>query len=817
MNFLARPINGTLGSAIAISNGAGEEHRLAIFADASIEDLAPIDEHRCVLISRKRGVAVVDLSSREVVKRGRLPWPADRIAVAKDGARALAYHCNPGLLAFIDLASLASIAEFNLIQLREDGAFDLINRDHEALREAKTPWQSIPYSDGPLRIEVAADDMWLRYAAEAPTGLRRMHFTRSAGAVFRADGRVVIPFEFRVNGPTWVTDKVHARPITESAHVFSVGVAVIDEAAVQAEMRVIRQRSEASVYTRFPIRSISPDGTRAILQSFDPLVQPTASEGPAFGGMLRKFFGRGPGGQLAFGLEQWNIERAPKLETAFAIRSLDGDTLLPTNTQRFSDAELGEARREIDRVFPGIEAGFHDRRNAWLSSRAKHEADTYFDPLETRQAPVFIPAFDRSHYPPLFAELARRLVELHPKPFSEIPWDRIGDRESRLMGTLLRGWSEHSDHAAASMVWVGSDRFVTFSCDGKVLEVSASGGIGHIYQLVDPEKHVWPFPHDPLFRPLQHEKDRTFALEFYNFRLEFELPPFAKAGTGTRQRATPLSYRMTIDRGRYDAEVKQVDRLTDKIRHGYVKIGGKDPDHIIKGLHDLAQEVRHHLSEIVVDARWIPTLYHRGKPVTETELCDILIAEGSKQAVLALDGLLTAFLDATEGRRQEVWHTDDVTPTMGPVSMALIRLCDPLPPSIARFYARRDMDHDMWTIEAFERLDLPQKRCLAPDLATLQIRLAIQDICTGNNDPNIFAYYRLHLLRAALHANPSLVSELTDMIVDQTEAQAPNLTWASKAGVTGVLNAIAESLDKNIQSEADLAVELLRRAEVRHA
>jgi hypothetical protein len=452
-----------------------------------------------------------------------------------------------------------------------------------------------------------------------------------------------------------------------------------------------------------------------------------------------------------------------------------------------------------------------------LSSRAKHQADTYFDPLETRQAPVFVPAFARVHDPVLFAEVAQRLVELHLKPFSEIPWDRIGDRESRLIEMLLRGWSEHSDNSATSMVWVGSDRFVTFSRDGKVLEVSISDGIGHMYQLVDPEKHVWTFPHDPLLRPLLHEKDRTYALEFYVFRLEFELPPFAKAGSSTLQRAIPLYYRTTIDRERHAAEVKQVDRLTDKIRHGYVKIGGKDADHIITGLHELAKEVRHHLSEIVVDDRWIPTLYHRGKPVTETELCDILIADGSKPAVLALDGLLTAFLDAMEGRRQDIWHTDDVTPTMGPVSMALVRMCDPLPPSIARFYARRDMDHDMWTIEAFERLDLPQKRFLAPDLATLQIRLAIQDICTGNNDPSIFAYYRLDLLRAALHASPSLTLDLADMIVDQTEAQAPNLTWASKAGVTGVLKAIAGSLDKNVQSEADLAVELLRRAELRHA
>jgi len=229
-------------------------------------------------------------------------------------------------------------------------------------------------------------------------------------------------------------------------------------------------------------------------------------------------------------------------------------------------------------------------------------------------------------------------------------------------------------------------------------------------------------------------------------------------------------------------------------------------------LHELANEVRDHLEEIVVDHRWLPSLHYRGKPVTEAELCEILIADGSDEAVRALDVLLTAFLEATEGDHENIWHPDDGTPTMGPASIALIKLCNPLPPSIPRFYARRDMNHDMWTCEAFERLDLPHERFLSADLVALQVRLAIQDICTGNVDADIFALYRLKLVREVLRANPSLALELADVIISQLDAQAPDLTWASGAGSAGVAEAIAESLDGAAPAEAALAAELRRRA-----
>ena len=813
MSFFVRSINGILGSAIAVRGGDGEERKLAVFADAAIRDFALVGEDRCVLISRKQGVALVDLASCEVIKRGRLPLGADRIAVARDGARALAYHCNPGLLTVVDLTSLDSVAQFNLIQLRGDGSFDLLHRDHERLKQARTPWDSIPFSDGPLRAEVKSDELWLKYAPAEPSGLRRMHFTQSTRAVFRADGKVIVPFELRINGREWVTGRGYEKPITASAFRISVGVAVIDLDAARVEMMVARQRTEPGVYTAFPVRSISPEGTCAILQSFDPVAQCSDTEGTASGGMLRNVFGRRPASKLAFGLEQWDIAGDPCLRTAFAFRPLNADTMLRTDTQRFSDAELTEARKEIDLVFPGVEAGFSSRQEEWRTSHAKRQGDAYFDPLEMRKAPAFNPAFNRAHYPKLFAEMAQRMVKLDPKPFSSIPWDRLDDRQCRFLSGLLSGWGKHSTHAVESIAWISSDRMVILSRDGKVREVSTSGDIGHAYQLTDPTTKTWPFAERNVSpAELHYVEDRTLAVDLFNVRLEFDLPPFADPNSGDLDRTTPLSYRVTLDGDGHTAEVKHVDRLAEKIRRGYIKVGSKDARSIIACLHELANEVRDHWEEIVVDHRWLPSVHYRGKPVVEAEFAEILIADGSDEAVRALDVLLTAFLDATEGKHQNIWHPDDGTPTMGPVSIALIKLCNPLPPSVFRFYTQRDMDHDMWTYEAFERLDLPKERFLSADLVTLQARLAIQDICTGNVDADILALYRLKLVREALRADPSIGPDLADVIISQLEAQAPDLTWASGAGVPGVAEAIAESLDNAVPAEVALAAELRRRA-----
>ncbi|GKQ51500.1 hypothetical protein [Bradyrhizobium sp. Ce-3] len=809
--FIVRPINGTLGSAIAIRDGFAEEQKLAIFADARIQDCTRVGDDRCLFLSHKMGIALVDLSSRKVIERGRLKQAADRIAVSRDGRWAVAYHCNPGLIAVIELPTLQESARYNLIQTREDGAFQLLHRDNDVLNESGAPWNSIPFSDGPLRGEAGADQFWLKYAPVEPNGLRRIRFDRGARATFRADGKLVAPFEFSVNGPEWVWSRLRNKPITTMARDTTVGVAVIDLDTARLEMQVIQRQIEPSVYTTFPVQSISPDGTHAIVRAFDPVDAGAREHG--LGGRLRQLFGSEPDAALAFGLEVWDVTGTPRLTRSIAFKPLNGETLRRINTLRFNDAELAEARKEIGLVFPGVEAGFAGREHEWRTSREKQLEDAYFDPLETREAPAFNPAFGHVHFPVLYAEATQLFWKLRPRPFSTLPWDHFDDRQRCFVASVLNGWSAHSAYSVDSIAWIARDRFVVLSRDGTVRELSIAGDVGQTYQLVDPKTGTWSFTEPSLFpHELIHIRSSAFAITAFNHRLEFDLPSMAASSVGALGAPIPLAYRAVADVAARNAEVKRVDSLAEAIRRGYVKIGSKEPARLIAGLRELAREAREHFDEIVVDERWLPTLHYRGKAVGETEFCDILAADGSDAATRALDELLTAFLDATAVRRQNVWHPDDVTPTMGPVTFALIRLCDPLPPSVARFYDRRDMSHDTWTPQEFERLDLPKSRFSSPDLLTLQIRLAIQDICTGNVKADIFALYRLPLVREALHVDPSRSADLAQAIIDQLSGQASDLAWATSAGVAGVLEAIVEGLDAGIPAEAALADELRRRS-----
>jgi hypothetical protein len=817
MSFLVRPINGSLGSAIAIREGLGAERKLAVFADAAIQDCALVGNDRCVVVSRKRGIALVDPASCTVVRRGRLSLVPDRIAISQDGSRAIAYHCNPGLLLVLDPATLEETARYNLIQQSGGGTLTLIHREHDALNRDGTPWDSIPFSDGPLAGEVAGDDPWLKHGSSESTGLRRLRFTRGARARFRADGKVVVPFEFHTNGREWVVSRHTGKPITSRARDFRVGVAVIDLETAEIEMQVIRRRIEPGTNSSFGVQSISPDGSRAIVPAFDPVATGAETAERGLGGMLRKMLGRKEEkNDLAFGLEVWNVEGRPQIAESVAFRPLRSEALLRVDTQRFADEEIAGARKEIDLVFPGIEAAFGDRAEKWRAGAEKQREDAFFDPLETRAAPAFNPAFNRVHFPTLFAETMQRFVKLHATPFSAAPWEHLGDRQSRFFASVIGGWSKHSMHAAVSMAWRSADRLVVLSRDGSVRELSLSAGIGPAYRLASPGDGAWPFSDRDTFPPeLIHLRGTTFAVDLYDFRLEFDLPSDGKLGAANIAVSTPLVYRVVKDRERHNVEVQEVDRLAEAIRRGFVKIGSKDPARIIAGLRELAGEVREHIDEIVVDHRWLPSLQYRGKAVTEAELCEILVADGSDEAVRALDGLLTAFLDATEGWHGNVWHPNGGAPALGPVAVALIRMCDPLPASVPEFFARRDMNHDMWTAPEFERLALPPERFAAPDLVTLQIRLAIQDICTGNVEADILALYRLPLVREALRTNPSLADDLASTIHAQIEAQSSDLTWASEAGVAGVLDAIAESLHTENSAEAALAAELRRRATAR--
>jgi len=822
VQYLVRSINGDAGgSVLAVRKGGDDEQLLAIFADASCQDFVLFGDHHCLALSYKGEVALVDLATLHVEKRLKQSRRYDRLAVSVDHSRAIAYHCNPGLVQVIDLASFQTTARYNLIQKRDDDKFDLLEKDHETLKAEGTPWDSIPTSDGSLSQETREDSPFLRYASDVPGGLRQMRFSRAARAVFRADGSVVLPIEFfKYTGPSWISDPRPKKPSIEKMIEVSDGVAVFDLDRQTASFDVLRTGLQGMPYSNRPVRSFSPDGMTAIVPAFEPVR--LSNSRPISNSLFQKMpamFGRKNAGDYAIALEVWDISDQPTLQRIIPYRVIAGENLLRTDTQRFNKAELAQGEREIDLIFKGIESAYLDRLDDWRSSSARWAEDQHFEPLE--QAPAYNnPAYNRVAQPSLFAATVKRLMSLDPQPFSSFPWEKCEPRQCKFFKSLIGSWSRHCEHGTDALLWLTNEHFLTLSRGGRGRIISTGGDLGSVYQLSHPDGSEWKYwsGYD-MTVDLQPGLNADLELRVHGDHWEIDWPTSNLSPMEPAESVQPVKALRVHKKDLKENERlrKKVDRMTAKIRRGYVKVSGRDTNDIVSGLEELSREVRAHLPEIVVDHRWAPALYYRGKPIIEDEFCDILVADPSEAGIRALDNLLTAFLDATEGDPQNIWHPDDLKPTMGPVTIALMKMTNPLPASITRFYARRDMDHDMWTYQAFEEMGLSDKRLLSADLVTLQIRLAIQDICTGNMDPNIFALYRLPLVRDVLHRNPQLVPDICKVIVDQTEAQAPHFTWASSEGVAGVLAAISDELNKGQAAEKAMAVALMDEVEARRA
>lgn len=824
MRYFFRAIAGNAGgSALAIRDGADdEEQMLALFADSTCKDFVRFGNEHCLALSHAGELALVDLANRQVVKRRKHRFRPDTLVVASDLSQAIGYA--NGTVFVIDLEDLDYLAKYNLIQQRADGGFDLLHRDADILKKEETPWDSIPCSDGPLRDEIMSEDSpWLRYAPEKPSGLRRMRFSRHVRGVFRADGKLVLPFEFfKRTGPSWVSDPRPKKPSVQKTSVISNGVAVLDLNDQTAQFHVLASHVENKVDSDFYVRSFSPDGLTAILPAYEPVKLPSSSPAPAGRGLARAVFGRKNMGHesanYAFALEVWDISETPERQCVIPYRAVSQDSLLQIDTQRLLDDRRNAAAKEIDLIQAGIAANFSDAMEYWRTSAERRNEDAYFAPFES--VPADKTSYKLVHAPALFPEAIKRLMRLHPQPFSSFNWKQAEPRQCKLFVGMLNAWAKHSLHGTDAIIWSSNERFVALSRGGTLREISTKGTVGPVCQLVPPDGGEWAYWRGYML---------SLALEQYS-QSSFEVQIFAMAPAGDCLRVElldaplsnmragepvmPLRYSFLRE---YDLDDKKrvlskVDRLTDKIRRGHIKIKDRNAASIIAGLAELSDEVTAYFDEIVVGNRWVPALQYRGKPVIEDEFCKILLVDGSVDAIAALDGFLTTYLSVMQTRQENVWHHDDLKPTMGPVTMALIQMCDPIPQSVMQFYARRDMDHDMWTQDVFEKLPLTDERLLSPDLVTLQIRLAIQDIATQNMDPDIFALYRLPLLREALQADANMVPILTELIVSQTQAQSPNFTWSSGDGIPGVLEAIADQLYRNHDAEQALAGELGAKA-----
>jgi hypothetical protein len=632
----------------------------------------------------------------------------------------------------------------------------------------------------------------------------------------RADGRLVAALEYHEDGPEYAYSETNGQALTTKLVRRNSAIGVFDLGAARLTIAPLRQTIEHPLDSAFPVRLISSDGTSAVLQSTSPLELPSQSPKGAAVGALSRIFGRRPASSFAYGLELWDLGSSKPVRSAVVAYQPFGDKgLMHPTTVRLSPEEAALRRQAASLVMPGVDAATTNQRAQWQKSEAKRREDDFFRPFAAHQEYARARA-PLAHLgdPLVFGDLLRGLLRTNKLAPQDMPWDAMADRQRDFVSEIQRAWGFHAKTHVMAMAWTREpDRIMALGRNGIVREVSLTEGPGPAYQLIDPPKSSYGFEWTRMDAALIPIRDRTFAVDYFAARFEFDLPATPDFGAHHLDGTTQLPLRLIKDSDQHRRETKEADRLTRAIRPGYVKVASPDPSEIIAGLAKLSTEIRARLDEIVVDNRWMPALFHRGKAIEENEFSDILVNDGSEAARAALEDLLLAYVDTNIGH-QNIWHPDDTTPAMGPVALALVRLCDPIPECVMTFYGRRDMDHDGWTFEAFGELGLSAERWTSQDLLALQFRLAIQDVATGNIGADLFKQYGLGHARLALHQRPALAEAYADLIVAQLQAQSKHsLSWAREADA--LLAKIADALDAAVPAEATLAAELRKQLAAR--
>lgn len=159
------------------------------------------------------------------------------------------------------------------------------------------------------------------------------------------------------------------------------------------------------------------------------------------------------------------------------------------------------------------------------------------------------------------------------------------------------------------------DRIVVLGRNGVIREVSFTRGPGVAFEVSDPPEPSYGFDWRSQDAQLIPLGNRSFAVDYNSARFEFDLPESPGFGPHNLEGVQPLSIRVITDKALHARESTAADRLTRAIRPGYITIDGLEPSHIIAGLEKLAAELRANFDDIVVDDRWAPALFHRGKPI----------------------------------------------------------------------------------------------------------------------------------------------------------------------------------------------------------
>lgn len=781
MNYVIRVVNPEGGGAVALRGPNEQEHLSPIFPDANVRDFALAGDHLCVLISENASIALFDLTRRQVVARARLPFHADGVMVAPGGDVAVFWSAIGGHIGRIDIPSLGGSFSFNLARRNADGDYDLIHRTPEQLRDERIYESRLPYTDAPLR---------------------KLRFSETCRPALDAKGRIVMPFAHEVEGAAYRLSGED--PITRHIQHSTVGVAIIDLGTARIAFRPLGPTVESALHDQIGVCAISPDGQRVLLHSTSLVPMPAKPVAGQETAGPKTFGRRSVERDWAHGLEVWDIStgEAAKLGTLAHHPFRDAGLMHPT-TVALTPAEADSRRPEIDRVMPGLLAALSGDLQFWREGPERRAEDSHFQPQEVERR--FRPGFEWVDDPLLFGQVMRRLAQVRPDAFGAMPWQELTNRQIRFMAYLRRGWRFHAQTPVMSVAWTDDrDRFVVIGRNGIVREISLAGGPGRAFEVENRPETLASLDWQNKDARLSHVGDRRFAVDYYATRFEFDLPPSADFGLHNLDGITPLPIRIITEQEAYRKETARAARLVRSIRPGLVTVSGLEPAQIIIGVKQLETAIATQFDAMVIGERWEPALFLKDKAIGEAAFCDILLRDTSPAAVKALDELLLAWLAKAGRHATAICHPDEETPTMGHVALTLMRLPGPTPEVVMRHVALRDAEHDSWTEGAWHGMELATEKLADPQTTAIRIRLAIQDIDTGNFvSPDFFRFYQLDHDLSTMRQDPSRIDAYAALIAAQLRDHWSVQARSTEASRQGSLDRLARAIEGTAERQAD--------------
>ncbi|HEX2135587.1 MAG TPA: hypothetical protein VHG30_06720 [Microvirga sp.] len=777
-----RAISGNLqGGVVEITDPGGGTRHLALFPAETICDLAMVDDVRGVACGHNGHLALFDCRSLTVEARAKTVGMAHLAVLRKSGLIAV-QGSRP--VTILDARTLTVQARY-IARQRADGQ----------------SW----------RLMMEQDSAWdARQTDVDRTGtgdIRTPAF--SSRLVERADGTLVT---------SWVRSETV--PGTAESCLFEKTVCIVFLDLAQGALTEvpISRYCEAFHHSKtYDTLWISPDGRHALRRS--PALPGCRGELTAKPSLLGRIPGlgrrhgasqAGPDMQLAPALEIWRLDPQPVLE-----RLVEPTLLKAADLRRRPAAERDAPQHYRTRNGLGTvtEADLRALMQPFLKPLVEH--------LHWSED-AFDRAFRRSLPGKLTDETARwTLANLLSIPviffdFCLLASARDGDllerwrtddatpeQRSALKSIRLAAAEFASENLAHA--WTADSRsiWVLQGC-GQLRRIDLDGRLGPVLAaepIAGRERMSrWTSPWIPR---LAHCPDGSLEVESFYERCRIPLPP---PGTGTVPAVIRIpADRTTTCRNRGEQECRLADKLTRAIRGGMPAIRSWKPAAIIAGIEKLARCVEGRWDDLVVDGRWEPALLHRDEAMTETLFCRQLVKARATEAVPALEALLGAYLARHPDGTLDVWHTDDTTPTCGPVVRALILLTGRVDDLAQSWIARRDMDHDGYTPEMLAADVIPALGLGAPGVLRAATRVGLQMLATGN------------VTRFNACARNSEIMELlapdayADLIVQEIQAQSPRFSWASQGGVPEMVARVIAGTKENGRYEQVVIEGLLKR------